>query len=179
MTFPVFSAGEVLRAQDMNAVGLWLVKTVTIGSGATSIPVTGAFSADYDNYKIIISGGVGSTTENMRMILGSTITGYAFGGYFVRYNTGLGSFTGSTTAGVRIEAGYVTPNAAQAEIDLFLPNAAKRTGFRVAAGALGDWFAVNYQGFIDNATQYTDFTVSFAGAASLTGGTIKVYGYRN
>jgi hypothetical protein len=179
MPVPDFSPGEVLTAAAMDSIGLWLVKTVTIGSGATSIPVTGAFSSNYDNYKIIISGGVGSTTENMRMILGSTITGYAFGGYFVRYNTGVGAFTGSTTAGVRIEAGYVTPNAAQAEIDLFLPNAAKRTGFRVAAGALGDWFAVNYQGFIDNATQYTDFTVSFAGAASLTGGTIKVYGYRN
>jgi hypothetical protein len=182
MAIKTFTTGEVLTAADTNTYlansGLVFVKQVTVGSSATSIPVTSAFSSTYDNYKIIIAGGVGSTTENMRVILGATVTGYAFGGYFVRYNTGVGSFTGSSTAGTRIEAGYVTANGAYCELDLVLPNAAKRTGFRSSAGALNDWFAIHYQGFIDDATQYTDFTVSFAGAASLTGGTITVYGYR-
>ena len=55
MTYPVFATGDVLNASDMNAVGLWLVKTQTIGSGVGSVAVTGAFSADYDNYKIIVT----------------------------------------------------------------------------------------------------------------------------
>ena len=46
MSFPVFASGDVLNASDMNGVGLWLVKTQTIGTGVSSVVVTGAFSAD-------------------------------------------------------------------------------------------------------------------------------------
>ena len=70
MTYPSFSAGEVFRAQDANAVGLWLVKSQTIGTGVSSVTVTDAFSADYDSYKIVISGGVGSATAVLRTQLG-------------------------------------------------------------------------------------------------------------
>ena len=54
-TPPVFSAGAVLTAAQMNAVGLWEIKTQTIGTGVASFEVTGAFSSDYDNYKIVIN----------------------------------------------------------------------------------------------------------------------------
>jgi len=40
--------------------GLTLVKSQTIGSAVSSVEVTGAFSATYDNYKVIVIGGVGS-----------------------------------------------------------------------------------------------------------------------
>ena len=71
MTFPSFSAGEVLRAQDMNAVGRWLVKTVTVGSAVTTVPVTDAFSTEYDNYEIVFSGGSKSSPGTMNMQFGS------------------------------------------------------------------------------------------------------------
>jgi hypothetical protein len=39
---------------------LTLIKTQTIGTAVSSVTVTGAFSTTYDNYKIIVSGGVAS-----------------------------------------------------------------------------------------------------------------------
>ncbi len=87
MSYPVFATGDVLNASDMNAVGLWLVKSQTIGTGVSSVTVTGAFSANYDRYKITVSGGVASTPLDIRLTLGSTATGY-YGFLFYRaYNT--------------------------------------------------------------------------------------------
>jgi len=49
MTYPSFTSGDILTAADMNAVGLWLVKTQTVGTAVSSVQVTGAFSSTYDN----------------------------------------------------------------------------------------------------------------------------------
>jgi hypothetical protein len=56
--------------------GLRLVKKQTIGNGVSSVNVTGAFSATYDNYKILISGGVGSTGTDLQLSLDGITTGY-------------------------------------------------------------------------------------------------------
>jgi hypothetical protein len=42
--------------------GMTLISTTTIGTAVSSVNVTSAFSTTYDNYKIMISGGVASTT---------------------------------------------------------------------------------------------------------------------
>ena len=42
--------------------GLVLIKTETIGTTVSSVTVTSAFSATYDNYKIIVAGGSGTVT---------------------------------------------------------------------------------------------------------------------
>ena len=62
MTYPTFNSGDVLTAAEMNAVGLWLVKTQTIGTAVSSVTVTGAFSTDYDAYQIVVTGGTFNTT---------------------------------------------------------------------------------------------------------------------
>ena len=48
------------------ASGLTLVKAQTIGTTVSSVTVTDAFSATFDNYKIIISDGVGSTNSGIK-----------------------------------------------------------------------------------------------------------------
>ena len=48
-TPPTFSSGSVLTAAQMNAVGLWLVKTQTVGTAVSSVSVTDVFSSNYDN----------------------------------------------------------------------------------------------------------------------------------
>jgi hypothetical protein len=40
-TPPDFSSGAVLTAAQMNSVGLWLVKTQTVGTTVSSVAVTG------------------------------------------------------------------------------------------------------------------------------------------
>jgi hypothetical protein len=50
MTFPIFAAGDVLGAADMNAVGLWKITTQSLTGTATN--VVGCFSTNYDRYLI-------------------------------------------------------------------------------------------------------------------------------
>ena len=61
----------------INSNGLQLISTTTIGSAVASVAVTGAFSSTYDAYKIIVTGGTASTTDNnMRYINTGSTTGY-------------------------------------------------------------------------------------------------------
>jgi hypothetical protein len=60
--------------------GLTLVSATTIGTTVSSVTVSSAFSAAYDSYKIVVSGGAGSTSLNLLMQLGASATAYYFGG---------------------------------------------------------------------------------------------------
>jgi hypothetical protein len=178
-TPPDFTSGAVLTAAQMNAVGLWLVKSQTIGTTVASVTVTDAFSADFDDYKIIVSGGVGSTTATLNMTLGATATGYYFGALSMTFaSASSSSLNGSNTTSWS-RAGIISTNNLNGEIELFSPNLAKRTHYNgryVQSIALGN--AAVSGGFLDNATQYTAFTLT-PSTGTITGGTICVYGYRN
>jgi hypothetical protein len=69
MTFPSFSSGEVLRAADMNAVGLWVVGATTSGTAVSTITLDNIFTAQYNAYKIVMSGGSASTGNILSMQL--------------------------------------------------------------------------------------------------------------
>jgi hypothetical protein len=154
--------------------GLTLIKTQTIGSAVSTVTVSNAFSSTYDNYKITISGGLGSTADaNLNLIFGATATGYKYGVTTNTYSTGTTSF-GSAT-GTFVTVGAIQTNSINMNFDVINPNLAKLTyygGFMVYTGSAG--FT---SGYLNNTTQYTDFTIS-PSAGTLTGGTIFVYGYQ-
>lgn len=179
MTFPVFASGDVLNASDMNAVGLWLVKTQTIGSAVSSVTVTDAFSSDYDNYVINVSGGVASTNNSLVLTLGATVTGYYFTGSSIAYSatTYTGTNGQNTTNWGNNVRGSV--NSLNGQIFLFGPNLAKNTHFS-SIGTRSDTGGGSemLQGYLANTTQYTAFTLT-TNTGTVTGGTIKVYGFRN
>jgi hypothetical protein len=180
--------GQVLTADSTAATGLaWatanngltLVKSQTIGSAVSSVTVTSAFSATYDNYLINISGGVGSADANIALTLGSASSGYKYGGIYVLY-------TGSTVTGENSNAAASFPRAARGttksidgEIVLKNPFNTKRTTgqWRISSAEDGQLWAVG-GGVLDDATSYTAFTLTPA-SGTLTGGTIRVYGYQN
>ena len=176
MTYPVFATGDPLPATDLNAIGLWLVKTQTVGSGVSSVTVTNAFSASYDNYKIIYSGGVNNTNDLALQIRFANTTGYYAS---MRYDsfTGVGSGTLATN---NQTFGYfgLTGSVSQPFFSLDILNPfqtifTKWSGFYVSnlyAGQGGGVYAQN--------TSQTDFTI-IAPGSTMTGGTIRVYGYRN
>ena len=176
MTYPTFTNGQVLPASDLNAIGLWLVKSQAVGTGVSSVTVTGAFSADYDAYKIIWTGGVGSTGINLSMKLGSTATGY-YG--FVTY----GVYTGLTVFGANdnnnssfsvIGGGDASMMSCHIDvIDPYLTKPTKVQGAFQNASAFG-----TYVGRLADNTTYAAFTLT-PNTGTLTGGTIRVYGYRN
>jgi len=174
-TPPDFTSGSVLTAAQMNAVGLWFIKTQTIGSAVSSVAVTGAFSADYDNYKIIISGGASSAQAFLTLQLGSSTTGYYYANSGVTY-AGV-AFVGGTSNGSTFQAGSAfIGNGLQANIELQNPFLAKYT-FSQAQG-MNTTFATPSVGYHGVATSYTGFTIGVT-SGTITGGTIKIYGYRN
>jgi hypothetical protein len=161
-----------------SASGLTLVKSQTVGSGVSSVEVTSAFSSTYDNYLITLSGGVGSGDMNLRLTLGSTTAGYYSVGYYMFYNS-------AAVTGIKDEnIGFTTcgignTNALMAQSILQSPNLAKRTIFmNTSVPALSTLNTLTFNGFLDNATQYTAFTIT-ASSGTMTGGTIRVYGYQN
>jgi hypothetical protein len=157
---------------------LWLVKTVTIGAGASSVPVTGAFSSDYENYKIVISGGVASATTVLQMQLGATGGGYYYGGSARTY-AGV-TLNIQAAAGTSWYAGEGSVNSIEMNIEVQNPFTAKNTTFTgqfAATRTDAYWLAVG--GYLADTTSYTAFTITPSGGATLTGGTIRVYGYRN
>ena len=178
MTFPVFNVGDVLTASDMNALGLYLVKTQTVGAGVSSVNVTGAFSADYANYRITWTGGTMSADVGIRMVLGAAATGYYSQLIYQLYSSTAAPLTNvPDNNAVRWNfVGSGNTNWARVALDIFNPQATTRTqinGSYVASASFG-----SFGGLLDNATSYTDFTLSPA-SGTMTGGTIRVYGYRN
>lgn len=178
MTYPSFASGDVLTAADMNAVGLWLVKTQTVGTAVSSVNVTGAFSSSYYNYRIIYTGGTSSVDNDLKLTLGASATGYYAGFAYVAYGTGTvtGLANNNATSWANIGSQRTTGNSL--DVDLFGPNAAFRTGmtaryFGISTGAVGGGMG----GFHNVATAYTDFTITCT-SGNITGGTIYVYGYK-
>ena len=180
MGYPDFSPGDVLAANDMDAVGLWLVKTQTIGSGVSSVTVTDAFSADYDNYKITVTGGVASISVPITLQLGASATGYYGSFLYCLYTASTPVAAGQNNVSAFGFAGVGTANNLYLNIDLTAPFLAKKTGLSgpYLQHSTGASASGTYGGFHDSATSYTSFTIATAGA-TMTGGTIRVYGYRN
>jgi hypothetical protein len=160
------------------APGLVLISSTTIGNAVASVTVTGAFSSTYDNYKIVLSGGSGSLNNNIEMKLGATATGYY--GAFVRYNySGSSSISTDNNAAAFTRFGYMNTDGLNGVCDLSGPNLAKNTFLSGGtAYAITDNGAGAYHAFLNNTTQYTAFTLA-PPTGTMTGGTIRVYGYQN
>jgi hypothetical protein len=158
--------------------GLTLVKTQTIGSAVSSVTVTDAFSATYDNYLIIVSSGSGSVNSNTQLTLGSTASGYYLGGYYL--TTTSATLNGYNTSNTTFWSGtYYSTTAHSGHINLQNPFLTKNTTFNsILIGASTSNYFANYTGYLNDTTSYTAFTLTAAGG-TLTGGTIRVYGYQN
>jgi hypothetical protein len=179
MPVPDFSPGEVLTAAAMDSIGLWLVKTQTIGTAVSSVTVTDAFSADYDNYRIIVSGGVASANMAVNLTLGSTATGYYRAGVFVVYNSTTVNGIAQQNQTSFAEAFSGTANQVAGIIDIINPFLAKTTGFQTNVAGVGPTrYALFLAGYLSDTTSYTAFTLT-PSTGTMTGGTIRVYGYRN
>ena len=178
MSYPVFSSGDVLNASDMNAVGLWLIKEQTVGTAITTVvDVTGAFSADYDDYLIRYSGTCTGTGYVLGLRLGLTAQSNYYGSlvYGAYASTTVGSVNdnntqlwthcaGGTGGRVNLDCAIMSPFlSADSTMSAQYHDGAN-------TGRKGGW--------LNNDNSYTSFQLVIA-SGSITGGTIRVYGVRN
>jgi hypothetical protein len=158
--------------------GLTLVKSQTIGSAVSTVTVSNAFSSTYDNYKIILNGGTASTGANLSLKLGSTATGYYRVGFVAApADAGITASNDNNAASWTV-IGRVNTTGQNTSFDLIAPNKAELTyinGFR--SGVATNDIAGGFSGTLNNTTQYTEFTLT-ASTGTMTGGTIRVYGYK-
>jgi len=177
MPVPVFTTGEVLTAANMNAVGLWLVKSQAVGSGVSSVTVTGAFSADYDNYFISYDGATTASGECLQFRLGSTTTGYYGNLIYSNYVSGSVLSVGDNNLSVFRHCSGGDGTSTSLNIWVNSPFAARRT-YVFTTSYEDTANAGNYRGYLNDTTSYSAFTLLLA-SGTITGGTIRVYGYRN
>lgn len=172
-----YTSAQVVQAvpTGINSA-LVLISSTTIGSAVSSVTVSNAFSATYDNYKISISSGVCSGNDiPLNLQLGATTTGYKWA--LVTSGAG-GVFADSNGSASSINLGIGFTDYLYFNADVFNPFLAKYT---LANGFVYDNTNTRFQGksgILANTTSYTAFTIA-PGSGTLTGGTIRVYGYTN
>jgi hypothetical protein len=195
MGYPDFVSGDVLNASDMNAVGLWRVTgctvssvggtaatasngVITIGTSNTSVTVANAFSSDFQSYRIFIenldTNGTASHLFQLSGITGSVYySGGSYGSWGTAAQTGFGNAATTTwTLSANVVAGLGTVMT----IDITNPNIARRKyGFNTAQTGNGH---LTFNHLIASTSTATGFVISKSGE-TMTGGTIRVYGYRN
>lgn len=159
----------------VNLAGLVLVKTQTIGSAVSSVTVTNAFSATYENYRIVISNSVASASNALRLSYNnSTGSTYSHVGTYYTW----GSTTTVNEAGSSLTytwIGNVQGGNTNVVADIFNPFVSSST-YSIGHGVGPTNPVIRYGQDTANVSN-TGFTIT-PGAGTLTGGTIYVYGYR-
>jgi len=173
-TPPTFTAGQVLTAAQMNKVGLWLISETTVGSGVASVTVSSAFSADYDNYVIKIDNVDPSSNTTLDFQLDGLTTSYYYTGInMVAGSTTVNGETGSDVSAWQIGACRVTGENSYI-LEIRSPYLTGRTLLSYDYAGSAIWHTGG--GTTTNTTSRTGFVLTPA-TGTLTGGTIRVYGY--
>jgi hypothetical protein len=175
MTYPTFNNGDVLPASDLNAIGMWLVKSQTVGAGVGSVAITNCFNSDFRNYRVTFEGGSQSGNNLAMQLQFANTTGHYS---TMRYEPWAG--VAASLPASNLTFAYFglsgTANQATMSFDVFAPNlpqVTKFSGMFTADSYYGTGGGVYFQ-----TTQLTGFTIIFPGFTN-TGGVVKVYGYRD
>jgi hypothetical protein len=157
--------------------GLRLIKKQTIGTGVSTVTVTGAFSAAYENYKIIVTGGTASVQNLIGLRLGTTAAGYYSSRVQTPFSSGVPAGGNQSNTSSWIYAGAQSLVNLTMNVELFQPFVAKQSFYTGTVGLPSTTGELsNNAGYLDNTTSYTSFEI-FPNGGTITGGTIYVYGY--
>lgn len=163
------------QSEIVPGAGMQLIKSQVVGTAVSSVNVTGVFSTTYDNYRIIYTGGLGSTTLYLQMKFGATTAGYYGSLYGVNYSDASATNANTNNGAIFNWLGGVSSSWAHVEVNVFQPFLAART--LVTSQHITPTAGRTYNGYIDNTTSYTDFTFTTS-TGTITGGTIFVYGIK-
>jgi hypothetical protein len=163
--------------------GLTLVATAPL-SGA-SVQIDNCFSADFDNYQVVLSGVTFSTGAGMAMRIG---TSASTTGYYYAQIQGSGSYTGTSVFSNSIantssfETGCVSDTVGKAGAVITIQNpfntlntTYQSLGSDARTGGAG---ARILTGFLNNSTSFSGLYFAPT-AGTISTGTVRIYGYRN
>lgn len=153
-------------------------------SAQSSISVNGIFSADFDNYRIVISEFTGSVAGGadlqMKLRAAGTdnSTNYAFS-YLYSTNTTSGRTYNSGQTSLPIGSVAGTYKASMLTLDVINPFLAIETSMHTVGSGWGTTANIVYMGAATHlvSTSYDGFSIN-PSSGTFTG-TIRVYGYRN
>ena len=164
----------------LGSAGLTLIKAQTVGTGVSSVSVTDAFSSTYDNYRITWTNGtVGTNNSDLRLSLNGITTSYenSWLKLDTRSATVVNGWTGSGSSYWLVTQGMGT-NSPLLSVDIYQPYLSNYKYFNGwSFGSYNNW-PEWISGIVYSSASATGFTVTGAGT-TLTGGTIRVYGYKN
>ena len=161
--------------------GIKLVKSQVVGSGVTSVVVNDAFSAAYDNYEILWTGGtMTSSSGDSQLYLslnGATGSDYTT---YLRYTNGTAMNVAAQTTTRFMWIGGGSTGSGLMQIKLYAPYLSVHT--RSESNAYNSWnngYFGSSNGVHTVSGSYTGFTVTVSGTGTMSNGTIRVYGYNN
>jgi hypothetical protein len=157
--------------------GLTLVARATITGTVATVTMSNVFSAAYDTYKIIVTGGALTTTADVLFQLTGITTGYEtmliygnYAGSSALSTNGDGAATSWTGSG--------TVNGIIVNLDLSMPFAAKQKQISAVYNVAGPTGNSGFSNSFNSSTaSASGFTMSL-NTGSFTGGDIYIYGYR-
>jgi hypothetical protein len=157
--------------------GLAFVKSQVPGTTVTSVSVTAAFSATYDNYLITLSNNTCSISGALYYLKfgGSTGSTYSSGGFYNDYSTVTNTARALSASSNGL---YLCDTSATASNSLAI---IVENPFTVAPTTYNCQFANQswggyYCGRDSNSASQTDFSINVSGGYTMTGGVINVYG---
>jgi hypothetical protein len=184
MAEQTFTSGQILTAAQMTTlqtnIGLAYVTSVAGPSpAAATITIANAFNSTYDDYRVVISGMTCSTANNdVRVKFENILSTYNWAGTFQGFTTP-GTVTGTganaSATGITVAVSETAGNFSTS-FDVLRPNKASSTV--VIGNHANSVYRVTYGGIMTTATAYTDLIINQSAAATFTGGTITIYGYR-
>lgn len=185
MTYPVFTNGDILDADDMNAVGLWKIGGAAFTTTTGFNLPNGSFSATYRNYRLVVNITAVATDADFTGRLRASGTNVTSADYQT-------AFSGVTAGAVSINLAGINGtsfNLGESDnsvvvynltLDILNPEAATRTailGQLVTLNKAADATRIySGGGFLNLTTSYDSF--AFISSQNVTGDYV-LYGYRN
>ena len=156
--------------------GLQLISSTTVGSAVSTVTVNNCFSSTYNNYLIIASAITFSiNADEIRATINGT-TGSTYQNWGV-FTTGGLAVTGNGGANqASAVVGISSTGLTSLVIEMQNPFATAATQYQSRYG--GQTYGGFQNGADTNAASSTNFTLRGA-TSTMTGGTIRVYGYAN
>ena len=160
------------------ASGLTLVSSTTIPAAVTQYTINSVFSATYQNYRVYINNGLGTTSGLLNFYYvdsggNPTTTGMNWQRFFM----GWGATSVNTSGGSNVAFSTITNNAANCVLDVMNPNGTGNKSLHSNHPDDGQ-FWIN-QGFTANSTQYTGFKITTSAASFGSTTNVRIYGLAN